>query len=130
MSKKIITHNNGIVETRETFYTEKTIQQLKQQLEEKDKEIEEFCIYFPEYKEYVVKLKNKIDEIISELEKEINELKTKKFDTQKDFAIEVKNKQFSAFYFAWNKDKSITAKKWFWEHDNNKIKEWLKCLIV
>ena len=39
MSKKIITHNNGIVETRETFYTEKTIQQLKQQLEEKDKEI-------------------------------------------------------------------------------------------
>lgn len=93
-------------------------------------EIEEFCIYFPEYKEYVVKLKNKIDEIISELEKEINELKTKKFDTQKDFAIEVKNKQFSAFYFAWNKDKSITAKKWFWEHDNNKIKEWLKCLIV
>ena len=93
-------------------------------------EIEEFCIYFPEYKEYVVKLKNKIDEIISELEKEINELKTKKFDTQKDFAIEVKDKQFSAFYFAWNKDKSITAKKWFWEHDNNKIKEWLKCLIV
>lgn len=40
MSKKIITHNNGIVETRETFYTEKTIQQLKQQLAEKDKEIE------------------------------------------------------------------------------------------
>ena len=37
MSKKIITHNNGIIETRETFYTEKTIQQLKQQLEEKDK---------------------------------------------------------------------------------------------
>lgn len=40
MSKKIITHNNGIIETRETFYTEKTIQQLKQQLSEKDKEIE------------------------------------------------------------------------------------------
>ena len=39
MSKKIITHNNGIIETRETFYTEKTIQQLKQQLVEKDKEI-------------------------------------------------------------------------------------------
>ena len=39
MSKKIITHNNGIIETRETFYTEKTIQQLKQQLVEKDEEI-------------------------------------------------------------------------------------------
>ena len=41
MSKKIITHNNGIIETRETFYTEKTIQQLKQQLAEKEKENEE-----------------------------------------------------------------------------------------
>lgn len=39
MGKKIITHSNGVVETRETFYTEKTIQQLKQQLAEKDKEI-------------------------------------------------------------------------------------------
>lgn len=42
MSKKIITHNNGIIETRETFYTEETIQKLKQQLEEKDKEIEDW----------------------------------------------------------------------------------------
>lgn len=41
MSKKIITHNNGIIETRETFYTEKTIQQLKQQLAEKNIRIEE-----------------------------------------------------------------------------------------
>ena len=41
MGKKIITHNNGIIETRETFYTEKTIQQLKQQLAEKDIRIEE-----------------------------------------------------------------------------------------
>lgn len=40
MSKKVITHSNGVFETRETFYTEETIQQLKQQLEEKDKEIE------------------------------------------------------------------------------------------
>lgn len=93
-------------------------------------EVEEFVIYFPEYKEYVIKLKDKIDEIISELENEVDILKTKKFDTQKDFALEVKDKQFSAFYFDWNKDKSITPRQWFWEHDNNKIKEWLKCLIV
>ena len=42
MGKKIITHSNGVVETRETFYTEKTIQQIKQQLAEKDKEIEQY----------------------------------------------------------------------------------------
>ena len=41
MSKKIITHNNGIIETRETFYTEKTIQQLKQQLADKQNTIDE-----------------------------------------------------------------------------------------
>lgn len=40
MGKKIITHSNGVVETRETFYTEETVNQLKQQLAEKDKEIE------------------------------------------------------------------------------------------
>lgn len=39
MSKKIITHSNGVVETRETFYTEETVMQLKEQLKEKDKEI-------------------------------------------------------------------------------------------
>lgn len=49
MSKKIITHNNGIIETRETFYTEKTIQQLKQQLEEKDKEIERLKVFEKAY---------------------------------------------------------------------------------
>lgn len=46
MSKKIITHNNGIIETRETFYTEKTIQQLKQQLIEKQNKIDEISKEF------------------------------------------------------------------------------------
>ena len=41
MSKKVITHSNGVFETRETFYTEETIQQLKQQLEEKDQQIDQ-----------------------------------------------------------------------------------------
>lgn len=38
MSKKIITHSNGVVETRETFYTEETVNQLKQQLEKVQQE--------------------------------------------------------------------------------------------
>lgn len=41
MSKKIITHNNGVVETRETFYTEETIQQLRHQLEQAQTRISE-----------------------------------------------------------------------------------------
>lgn len=49
MSKQIIDHGFGIIETRETFYTEETISKLNQQiaelqkqLEEKEKEIDEF----------------------------------------------------------------------------------------
>ena len=109
-------------------------EKLKEYLQSISKDrVIELCLQFmfdAEISEQQLAEKDKIDEIISELENEVDILKTKKFDTQKDFALEVKNKQFSAFYFAWNKDKSITAKKWFWEHDNNKIKEWLKCLIV
>ena len=96
MSKKIITHNNGIIETRETFYTEKTIQQLKQQLEEKDKLLK--CYQEEEkliadilgdkdltiigsrvhLKNLIVELKNKIkdrDIVIEEKDKEIERLK-------------------------------------------------------
>jgi hypothetical protein len=89
-------------------------------------EIAEFCTYFPEYKEYIIKLKEKTEEVIKTLEKEIDLIKTKQFETQKDFALAVKDKPFSAFYFTWNKDRNLTPKQWFWEHDNNKIKEWLK----
>lgn len=44
MSKKIITHSNGVVETREAFYTEETIQQLRHQLEQvENKTLKEFA---------------------------------------------------------------------------------------
>lgn len=92
-------------------------------------EIEEFCTYFPEYKDIVMKLKNKTEEVIDRLETNLEKLKIKNFETKKDFALEVKDLPFSAFYFAWYGDKSITPKEWFWGHDNNKIKEWLKCLL-
>ena len=49
MGKKIITHSNGVVETRETFYTEETVNQLKQQIEEKNKEIERLKVFEKAY---------------------------------------------------------------------------------
>ena len=54
MGKKIITHSNGVVETRETFYTEETVNQLKQQIEEKDKEIERLKNLFELNNEVVI----------------------------------------------------------------------------
>lgn len=76
MSKKIITHNNGIVETRETFYTEKTIQQLKQQLVEKDNLIEYS-------KEEIRKLNKRIDEIV-ERDKKLFDDKNKEIERLND----------------------------------------------
>ena len=95
----------------------------------RENEIEEFCTYFPEYKEIVIKLKNKIEEVIERLETNLEKLTKETFETKKDFALKVKDLPFSAFYFTWYGDKSTTPKEWFWGHDNNKIKEWLKCLL-
>lgn len=41
MSKQIIDHGYGIIETRETFYTEETISKLNQQIAELKKQLEE-----------------------------------------------------------------------------------------
>lgn len=41
MSKQIIDHGFGIIETRETFYTEETISKLNQQIAELKKQLEE-----------------------------------------------------------------------------------------
>lgn len=92
-------------------------------------EIGEFCTYFPEYKEAILKLDNEIKNIIQGLENGLDAIKDKQFETKKDFALKVKDEKFSAFYFCWYLDKTITPKQWFWGHDNNKIKEWLKCLL-
>lgn len=56
----------------------------------------------------------------------LNEIKDKVYETQKDFALEVKDRPFSAFYFSWRKDNALTPKEWLWKFDNNKIKEWIK----
>ena len=45
---------------------------------------------------------------------------------EKDFALAVKDKPFSAFYFNWRKDNTLTPYAWIWGMDNNKIKEWIK----
>lgn len=65
MGKKIITHSNGVIETREVFYTEETIQQLKQQLEEKNKEINEILLTHIDNDSY--------NETVREYERELKE---------------------------------------------------------
>ena len=89
-------------------------------------EIGEFLTYFAEYTNSVNIIKSKINNILLGLNNGLLEIKDKEFATQKDFALAVKDRPFSAFFFSWNKDKSLTPETWFWKMDNNKIKELVK----
>ena len=89
-------------------------------------EIGEFLTYFAEYTNNVNIIKSKIENILLGLNNGLLEVKDKEFATQKDFALAVKDRPFSAFLFSWNKDKSLTPETWFWKMDNNKIKELVK----
>lgn len=89
-------------------------------------EIGEFLTYFAEYTNNVNIIKSKIENILLGLNNGLLEIKDKEFATQKDFALAVKDRPFSAFFFSWNKDKSLTPETWFWRMDNNKIKELVK----
>lgn len=89
-------------------------------------EIGEFLTYFAEYTNNVNIIKSKINNILLSLNNGLLEIKDKEFATQKDFALAVKDRPFSAFFFSWNKDRSLTPETWFWKMDNNKIKELVK----
>ena len=88
-------------------------------------EIGEFLSYFPEYSKNVEKINLKINDIIHSLEIGLCEISKKSYQTQKEFALEVKDRPFSGFYFTWRKN-NITPFDWVWGMDNNKIKEWIK----
>ena len=92
----------------------------------RNNELGEFLTYFPEFATNVNIIKGKIENIIKGLYEGLNEIKDLIFETQKDFALKVKDKPFSGFYFCWNKDKELTPETWFWRMDNNKIKEFIK----
>ena len=85
-------------------------------------ETEEFLTYFPEYKEIVDTYKSKIESIIYGLESYIRALSGTVFETQKDFALAVKDHPFASYFFLW-RQKGTLPKDWFWSLTNNKIKE-------
>lgn len=72
MGKKIITHSNGVVETRETFYTEETVNQLKQQIEEKEKQIDIISRDNNSYKYNIDEQKRIIDDFAKQLKEKDN----------------------------------------------------------
>lgn len=89
-------------------------------------ETAEFLTYFPEYGKVVSLIKSRIDNILSSIRKELEEIKGKSFQTQKDFALEVKDRLYSGYYFKWKQRNSLTPEDWFWSLPNSKIKEMIR----
>lgn len=87
----------------------------------RNNEIEEYATYFPEFKSAICDCKNKIDCIIAELGNTVKELSGKVFESQKDFAMEVKNRFLCRYYFEWFKKRDLSAGEWFWRLPDEKI---------
>ena len=91
----------------------------------KANETDEFLSYFPEYKDAFKSIRERIEIFIFLLERELDEIQYKTYETQKDFALAVKDKPFSGYYFLWRKT-GIKPKEWVWGLESNKIKECIK----
>lgn len=89
-------------------------------------ETEEFLTYFPEYENIVDLIKRKIEKILLSITKGLSEVKHQEFATQKDFALAVKDREYSNFYFTWYKGKFLKPEEWLWKLTNNKIKEMIQ----
>lgn len=87
----------------------------------RNNEIGEYLTYFPEYKSTVDDCVDKINRIVAQLEETARELSKKTFATQKDFALEVKDKFLCRYYFEWFRDSKLSAREWFWRLPNEKI---------
>jgi hypothetical protein len=73
---------------------------------------EEFVSYFPEYKKYFDELEKSVQSLIDEMEKELSFAKTIQGD-RKEFALSVKDLQFSDYLFMWKyKDSSMTPRQY------------------
>ena len=87
-------------------------------------EIDEFLVYFPEYKQYIDDLLDKISKfsmyIDSVLKDKINGIN---FETRKDFAAIITKTKFPAFFFSYYDKKVHSQLDWLWSFPNDKILE-------
>lgn len=89
----------------------------------RENELDEFLSYFPEFRSIIYDYKGVLEEILKDLDTNLAQIRQNSYDTQKDFAMDVKDKFNSGFYFMWKKDNTLTPKTWLWNHDNTKLKE-------
>ena len=103
--------NNGILTTL------KFIELIKMN------EQHELLGYYPEYKKNIDEIEKKVNFVAKDIECKLSEIKKQTFETQKDFALAVKDLPFYGFYFAWKKNENLTAKEWLWGLTSDRIEQ-------
>jgi hypothetical protein len=71
----------------------------------------EFLTYYPEYADDVGRVEQQVNVLEQTLQNRIAVLSAQHFETQKDFALTVKDDRFSAYYFEWRKQ-STMPREW------------------
>ena len=85
---------------------------------------EEFLTYFPEFNEPFEKVEQAINSLCQRLTDKVEMLRQMEFETQKDFALHVKDDKFSAFYFVWRKT-GIKPPEWLWNLSSGRLADHL-----
>ncbi len=93
-------------------------------------ETAEFLVYFPECTAAITDCEKAVADIIAELERATEELSRRTFETRKDFALAVKDMPFSAFFFDWYGNRSLSPKTWLWRRTDEQIKQYIVKLRI
>ena len=92
----------------------------------RENEIMELLCYFPEFKVEIDKYKRCIEDFINYLRKETSILRNMTFDTQKDFALYIKDKIGSGYFFSWKKNNALDPYTWLWSMSDGNIVDMLE----
>ena len=84
----------------------------------------EFLSYFPEFNEPFEKVDDALTLLTLRLSDKVETLRQMEFETQKDFALYIKDDKYSAFYFLWRKE-GITPEEWLRKLSSGRLADYL-----
>ena len=89
-------------------------------------ETDEFLVYFPEYRQYIIDLSDRLSSFSSYIETVLVEKITGfNFETRKDFAAVVTKTKYTAFFFSYYDKKVNSPSEWLWSFPNDRISDLL-----
>jgi len=109
-------HNNGVITTS------RIIDILRAD------GIDDFLAYFPDYREQVEKVQRALNLLENELSDRCRSLDKMTFNSRKDFALEVKDDKYSAFYFQW-RSMNTDPREWIGQLPVHRLAEYVQAIV-